>query len=97
MHEVHELNVGYGESRVIRDESPNVGPHDAVAVMGRNGMCKTPLLKSPIGLLPKRWGRIRLTREELTNLPNQACGPWHGLRAAGANSVSHPSRSNRTS
>jgi urea transport system ATP-binding protein len=70
MLEVCKLNVGYGESHVIHDVSLNVARHDAVAVMGRNGMGKTTLLKSLIGLLPTRSGHIRLADEDLTSLPS---------------------------
>jgi ABC-type uncharacterized transport system ATPase subunit len=46
MLEVSELNVAYGESQVIHDVSLRVAPDEAVAIMGRNGMGKTTLLKS---------------------------------------------------
>jgi urea transport system ATP-binding protein len=70
MLEVSELNVAYGESHVIRDVSLRVAPREAVAIMGRNGMGKTTLLKSLIGLLPARSGRILLGGSELTALPS---------------------------
>ena len=70
MFEVSQLNVAYGESHVIHDISLVVGAHDSVAVMGRNGMGKTTLLKSLIGLLPTRSGHIRLNGRELAGLPS---------------------------
>lgn len=70
MFEVSQLNVAYGESHVIHDISLVVGAHDSVAVMGRNGMGKTTLLKSLIGLLPTRSGHIRLNGHELAGLPS---------------------------
>ena len=70
MLEVSQLNVAYGESHVIHDISLVVGAHDSVAVMGRNGMGKTTLLKSLIGLLPTRSGHIRLNGHELAGLPS---------------------------
>lgn len=70
MFEVAELNVAYGESHVIHDISLQVGANESVAVMGRNGMGKTTLLKAMIGLLPTRSGRIRLNGGELTGLPS---------------------------
>lgn len=70
MLEVSDLNVAYGESHVIRDVSLRVAPDEAVAIMGRNGMGKTTLLKSLIGLLPARGGHIRLGGAELTTLPS---------------------------
>ena len=70
MFEVSQLNVAYGESHVIHDITLAVGPNESVAVMGRNGMGKTTLLKSLIGLLPTRSGHIRLNGHELTGLPS---------------------------
>ena len=70
MLEVSALDVAYGESHVIHDVSLRVAPDEAVAVMGRNGMGKTTLLKSLIGLLPARGGSIRLNGTELTRLPS---------------------------
>ena len=68
MLEISQLNVAYGESHVIHDVTFNVGAKEAVAIMGRNGMGKTTLLKSLIGLLPTRSGDIRLNGTELTGL-----------------------------
>ena len=70
MFEVSQLNVAYGESHVIHDISLAVGENESVAVMGRNGMGKTTLLKSLIGLLPTRSGHIRLNGHELAGLPS---------------------------
>ena len=62
--------MAYGESHVIHDISFHVGANESVAVMGRNGMGKTTLLKALIGLLPTRSGRIRLNGGELTGVPS---------------------------
>ena len=70
MLEISKLNIAYGESHVIHDVSLNVGEHEAVAIMGRNGMGKTTLLKTLIGLLPERSGHIRLGGVELAGLPS---------------------------
>jgi len=70
MFEVAELNVAYGESHVIHDISLQVGANESVALMGRNGMGKTTLLKALIGLLPIRSGHIRLNGGELTGVPS---------------------------
>ena len=70
MFEVSQLNVAYGESHVIHDISLTVGANESIAVMGRNGMGKTTLLKSLIGLLPARSGHIRLNGHELVGLPS---------------------------
>ena len=70
MLEVSELDVAYGESHVIHEVSLRVAPDEAVAIMGRNGMGKTTLLKSLIGLLPARAGSIRLGGADITALPS---------------------------
>jgi len=58
MLEVRGLNVAYGESQVLWDVSLDVPPGSVVCLMGRNGVGKTTLLKSIMGLLPVRSGRV---------------------------------------
>jgi len=70
MLEVSRLNVFYGESQAIRDVSFRVGHCESVAIMGRNGMGKTTLLKSLIGMLPSRSGSIRIESQELAGTPS---------------------------
>ena len=53
---------------MIHDVSLTVGPRESVAIMGRNGMGKTTLLKTLIGLLPARSGQIRLQGTALDGL-----------------------------
>ncbi len=70
MFEVSALHVAYGESQVIHNVSLTVGQNESLAIMGRNGMGKTTLLKSLIGLLPARSGRIRMNGHDITGLPS---------------------------
>ncbi|MFH1871679.1 MAG: urea ABC transporter ATP-binding subunit UrtE [Pseudomonadota bacterium] len=66
MFKVHNLNVAYGESQVIHDVSFLVQPGAAMAIVGRNGMGKSTLLKSLIGMVPARHGSsINLEGREL--------------------------------
>lgn len=65
MLEVHNLNVYYGDSHVVRDVSFAVAEKETLAIMGRNGMGKTTLLKALIGVLPARSGRALLNGESL--------------------------------
>ena len=60
MFRIDGLNVSYGESHVIRDVSFEVAAGESVAIMGRNGMGKTTLLKALIGMLRSGSGSIRL-------------------------------------
>jgi len=69
MLEVSAINVYYGESRVLRDVDLKVGPGRLTALMGRNGVGKTTLLKSVIGLLPARSGSVSLDGKNLTAQP----------------------------
>ena len=64
---VDRLNVYYGESHVIRNVSFDLGAGETIAVMGRNGMGKTTLLKALMGLLPARRGRVTLDGAEITH------------------------------
>lgn len=65
---VSNLEVGYGQSRVIHDLSFQVNPEEILVIMGRNGMGKTTLLKSLMGILPSKAGSIKLGDRELSSL-----------------------------
>jgi urea transport system ATP-binding protein len=67
MFRVDNLHVSYGDSLVIRGIGFTIDAQETVAVMGRNGMGKTTLLKSLIGLIPARSGRIAINGTDLTN------------------------------
>ena len=58
MLEVSGLSVAYGESEIIHDLSIRAARGETVAVMGRNGMGKTTLMKSLIGVLKSRAGSV---------------------------------------
>jgi urea transport system ATP-binding protein len=66
MLKVDNLNVYYGESHVIRNLSLELREQETVAVMGRNGMGKTTLFKSLIGILPARSGQLKLDGTDIT-------------------------------
>jgi urea transport system ATP-binding protein len=67
--QVNQLNVYYGESHVLRNASFSVAKGETVAIMGRNGMGKSTLLKALIGILPTRGGSVSLGGRELTGTP----------------------------
>ncbi len=62
---VTNLMVGYGQSRVIHDMSFTVAPGETVAILGRNGMGKTTLMKSLIGMIRRQSGSIRVAGTEV--------------------------------
>ncbi|SIS44231.1 urea ABC transporter ATP-binding subunit UrtE [Neptunomonas antarctica] len=57
---VSNLKVCYGQSEVISDLTFNVPKNETLAIMGRNGMGKTTLFKSLIGILPSSEGVIEI-------------------------------------
>ena len=66
------LNVYYGESHILRDVDLTVRPGQMVCLIGRNGVGKTTLLKSVIGLLRQRSGQVLLDGKEVSGLsPHQ--------------------------
>ncbi|KOA20087.1 high-affinity branched-chain amino acid transport ATP-binding protein LivF [Clostridium homopropionicum DSM 5847] len=65
---VKDVSVNYGESRVVHDVSFNVLPTEKMVILGRNGVGKTTLLKSMVGLLPMQKGSIELNHNNLTKL-----------------------------
>ena len=52
------LNTYYGESHILRDVDMNINQGEMICLIGRNGVGKTTLLKSLIGLLTPRRGEI---------------------------------------
>ena len=68
MMEISNLNAGYNQSQVIRDLSFKVARCEILAIVGRNGMGKTTLLKTLMGILPHKGGSIRVGERELSQL-----------------------------
>lgn len=62
------LNIYYGDSHVVRDVSFSIPDGKIVCMMGRNGVGKTTVMKSLMGLLPVRNGSIALGGHDITNL-----------------------------
>ncbi len=60
MFNIQQLACGYGQSQVLHDLSLSVQKQEIVAVMGRNGMGKTTLFKSLMGILPQWGGQVQL-------------------------------------
>ena len=68
---VRNLNVSYGESKVLFDIDLSVKPGQVVACVGRNGAGKSTLLKSIAGFLKNVSGYDHLRRHE----PHRESGP----------------------
>jgi len=69
MLKVQNLNQFYGESHTLWDVDMNVLSGSCTCLMGRNGVGKTTLLKTIMGLLPAASGSISMEGNELINKP----------------------------
>jgi urea ABC transporter ATP-binding protein UrtE len=66
---VRDLNAGYGESSVLHGVDLDVTAGEVTALLGRNGMGKTTLLKTVMGQLPARRGSVRFGDVEIDRWP----------------------------
>lgn len=65
---VEHLHVAYGQSEVLHGLDFDVKPGEIVAIMGRNGMGKTTLMKSLMGLVPTKSGGVTIGGEAITGM-----------------------------
>ena len=85
MLDVSRSPPGYGRTMIVRDVSIGMGRGEIVAIVGRNGVGKTTLMKAIIGLLPLARGADRIRRNRHHDSASQLTGAaGHGLLAAGA-------------
>jgi urea transport system ATP-binding protein len=69
MLKIEHLQVGYGESMILRDVTLQIAPGQVVCLMGRNGVGKTTLMKSIMGLLRPKQGSIEYQNQNITSFP----------------------------
>ncbi len=67
--EASGLNTYYGASHVLRGVDFSVARGETIGLMGRNGMGKSTLLKSIMGLVKPRSGQVRITGRDMTHRP----------------------------
>jgi len=67
--QVSELRAGYGAGDVLQGVDLAIEPGEIVAVLGRNGVGKSTLMKAVIGILPARRGRIVHKGSDVTPMP----------------------------
>ena len=67
--EVEGVHTYYGESHVLQGISLRVDRGEVLAILGRNGMGKTTLIRTIIGFTPPREGRVLYEGIEITRLP----------------------------
>jgi branched-chain amino acid transport system ATP-binding protein len=65
--EARELHTYYGTSHVLHGIDFSVRPGEAVGLMGRNGMGKTTLIRTLLGLVPARRGAVRIDGQVMTH------------------------------
>lgn len=68
MFELSNYGVAYGQSDIISNLNLTVKPKEIVAILGRNGMGKTTLMKSLIGMIPSKSGEITLDGKSISPL-----------------------------
>jgi branched-chain amino acid transport system ATP-binding protein len=66
---VERLTAGYGEAQVIQDLTFSLQDGQSLALLGRNGVGKTTLIDSLIGVTTRFGGKIALAGEDITALP----------------------------
>ncbi|MFT4012261.1 MAG: ABC transporter ATP-binding protein [Paracoccus sp. (in: a-proteobacteria)] len=67
--EVAGLHAWYGESHVLHGVDLHVDQGEMICILGRNGMGKTTTLRTIMGILRKRQGRIVFAGQDLMALP----------------------------
>jgi len=80
MLELHSIHTYYGDSHILRGISLEVKEGSVVALLGRNGMGKTTLIRSIVGFTPPRRGTIRFKGREIQSRPSyEICRNGLGL------------------
>jgi urea transport system ATP-binding protein len=69
---IEGLESGYGDSQVLSGITMEVGEGESIALLGRNGMGKTTLLRTIMGLLPARAGSIHFAGRRIDGLRPEA-------------------------
>ena len=67
--ELDRINTYYGKSHILRDVSLEVGEGEVVALLGRNGSGRSTTLKSIMGVVPPRLGRVTFKGQEIAGKP----------------------------
>jgi branched-chain amino acid transport system ATP-binding protein len=66
--EARGLDTFYGQSHVLRGVSLHIDAGETVGLMGRNGMGKTTLIRTLVGLVRPRRGEVLIDGEDVTRL-----------------------------
>lgn len=66
---IEALTAGYGETQILRGVNLTVNAGELVALLGRNGVGKTTLANTVMGLMPAWGGTVRVNGEGVQRLP----------------------------
>lgn len=69
MLEINGLRAGYGQTEILHGVTLDVSGGSRLAVLGRNGVGKSTLLKSVMGLVRTTTGRVLFENNEVQDLP----------------------------
>ncbi len=73
---VDHLSSGYAGAVVLREVSLAIAPGEILAVLGKNGMGKSTLLKAVMGFLPKMTGTVAIAGGDATRFPRTVWRGW---------------------
>jgi urea ABC transporter ATP-binding protein UrtE len=66
---VKDLKAGYGSAQILNGIDLAVQPREVVALLGRNGVGKTTLMKALMGIVPPTSGQVAFLGTDTTSLP----------------------------
>ena len=69
MMQINNYHVSYGQSEILHGMNLDIKPGEIVAVTGRNGMGKTTLMKSIMGITPSHKGTLIFDGNDITTMP----------------------------
>jgi urea transport system ATP-binding protein len=67
--ELIDVDAFYGNSRALQSVSMQIGEKELLSVLGRNGVGKTTLLRTIIGLMDRMTGELRLDDQDIARVP----------------------------
>ncbi|TWB16120.1 amino acid/amide ABC transporter ATP-binding protein 2 (HAAT family) [Rhizobium sp. ERR 1071] len=67
--DVQDLNAWYGESHILHGVDMRVGEGETVTILGRNGVGKTTTLRTIVGIVRARKGRVTFAGKDMMQVP----------------------------
>ncbi|THF55144.1 ABC transporter ATP-binding protein [Pseudothauera rhizosphaerae] len=78
MLEIHHLHCGYGHRAVLADIGFTLREGELLCLLGPNGVGKTTLFKTILGLIPRQGGQILIDGEDVAHWPRPRLARWIG-------------------